>query len=238
MKKIFEKYPLCFLTIALGLLLPPFFVSCNSNPVNPAHRIDVNNDVFEKIYDKYYEFEGMQVRVTFDKFSVLILGIEPFEIETCILFIDNEEIELRPVAGIAFTNRYRFDFTPGGIYNILLVINDITYETDFRMPYKASIQALNPAHNPRNYKFTWSLELDYDVQYVSVDLKKKNDHEFSAGCTLAEVAPSERAFSVNLNTIPKNYIFRGVYVSGINFVINNNILFLAEIHNSSKEEAK
>ena len=237
MKKIFEKYPLCFLTIALGLLLPPFFVSCNSNPVNPAHHIDVNNDNWQKIYDKYYKFEGMQVRVTFNNFSVLIVGIEPFEIETCILFIDNEEIELKSFVKIAYTNRYDLDFTPGGIYNILLVINDITYETDLRMPYKASIQAPNPAHNPRAYEFTWSLELDNDVQYVSVGLKKKDDHELMVGCTF-EIAPSEGAFSVNLNTIPKNYIFTGVYVSGFNFVRNNNILFLAEIHNTSKEEVK
>ena len=235
MKHTLTKNLLGFLVVLNGLLLPTFFVGCNSNPVTPVHRVDVNNGVEQEIYNKYYKFEGMQVRVTFDNFSVLVLGIEPFEIDTCILFIDNEEIELKPVAGIAYTNRHSLDLVHGGIYNILLEINDVTYETDFRMPYKASIQTPNPAYNLINYKFIWSLELDYDVQYVSVDIKDKYDDELFAGCTLAEIAPSERSFSINLNTIPKNYIFRGVYVSGINFVINNNILFITEIHNKNEE---
>ena len=235
MKKIFKKYPLYFMTIVLGLLLPPFFTSCNSNPVNPAHRIDpdfILNGVWHNIYDKYFQYEGLEARVTFYNNSVVINNIEPFEINKCTLFINNNEIELIPVFGISYFNKHSLDLEPGDIYNILLEINDISYETVLRMPIKAVIDAPTTIDNPSNYLFTWRLDQNYDVQTVDIILERNDVDEHSQGYVLAELSPSERTFSINLRTIPKKYDFKGVTVGGHNLVRKNGILFNSLTSNS------
>ena len=233
MKKLFKNSPLCFIAFIVGLLIPTFFFSCNENPLD-IHEDNVfsldpeftDKEVGGGIRDKYYDLADINVRVEIFSRRITIMSFEPFEIDSCTLFIDNEEVKMRYISKNRCVTDSMSELQDGYIYSMRLVINDVAYETDFRMPHEAKVHAPNPKNNPKHYTFTWSLEQNYSTQYVGITLKDNGLFGDVKLYLIAEIAPSDRSFSMNLDSLPSRYELRGVATRGINFVKKDNILFI------------
>ena len=238
MKKLLKKSPLCFIAFIVGLLIPTFFLSCKENPVGnheaivretPAYEFEPDfptDATWNMIYKKYYELEDIDVKVEISYNQISITCIDPFEIENCSLYVNDEEIEFRYSSKNYYVSVLTLNLLSGEIYRIKLVINDITYETELRIYHYPMIITPNHISNPKFYTFTWNLEHDYTAQFVGVTLKDKLDFGDTRLYLLTEIEPSKRSFSINLDSLPSSYEFKGVAVRGVIFEKNDNVLLI------------
>ena len=236
MKTTFTKKIKKYLIIIFCLLLLALSVGCKDNPIHPkddiAHVIDPesNYKVWKAIYDRYYDLDDINVGVDIDVFRIRIKALNSFEIHNCTLFIDNnEEVLQKDTAYYQTVNSLSLEY--GSSYNIHLVINDISYETEFRIPKGASAQATDPIDGSNNYNFTWDLKQDNDVQFIFFKLLYNwPDFGDEAMRLITELAPSKRSFYVNLDTLTDIYVFEKAYVEGINFVKKDKIMFISSAY--------
>ncbi|MCL2065680.1 MAG: hypothetical protein FWG98_15100 [Candidatus Cloacimonetes bacterium] len=218
------------LLIKILVIMLSIFVGCTSHPIVESDIPIDEGTVWDKIYEKYYKLENVNVVVHIDFFSVSIFGNDNIDIQSCKLHIDDIEIELRNNVKNAFFTYHTL--LPGEIYKIRVLVNGKSYQTSFKMPQRAAIELTYPEIGIENsYTFFWRLVQDYDAQYVGVVLERNDVDEIISGFTIEEINPVSRSFDINLDIIPINYTFTGVTVGGLVYVVNQDILFISQVDN-------
>ena len=216
------------LLIKILVIMLFIFVGCITNPSLESGFL--KNEIWNMIYEKYYKLENVNVVVHIDFVSVLIFGNDNIDIHSCKLYIDDIEIELRNHVQNAFFTYHTL--LPGEIYKMRVEINEKIYETNFRIPQRAAIEIVHQNMGiDGSCTFIWSIEQNYDAQYVGVIAERNDVLEPPSGAIIAEIDPSRRVYTVNSNIIPGRYTFTGVTVGGLVYVVNQDILFISQVDN-------
>ena len=212
----------------IHIIILSFIIGCTTEPyIVPEF---INNEIWDKIYEKYYKMENIDVVVHISFSSISIIGNDQIDIKYCNLFIEDIEIELRqPVQNLFIANQ---SLLPGESYKLRILINDKSYETQFKMPNETTIKLTRiVSKSSIYYKFSWSIKQDYDAQFVGIILERNDVAEPITGYILAEIKPQSRSYIFSPNIIPSRYTFKGVTVGGLNYDVNNDILFISKIDN-------
>ena len=194
----------------------------------------LNNDLWENRFDRHIDMDKIDVIVSFEDFiqyhdlqpkRIHIWSDNSFSIESCFLFINNNEIRLGYYhPSNSYTGSYVMH--PGETYHIKLIINESIYETNHIMPSIARISL--PKYNfnsKKKYTFEWLLANNYDAQFVGITVETAF---IPVDYLLNEVKPSQRSYTIKAGTIHSDYRFKGVTILGINYNIIGNVLFLTE----------
>jgi hypothetical protein len=216
-------------------MLTMIIVNCSNNSLTEnTSTIKTYNDHLNDIYDLLNNFYDINIIVQIDYDYIIIKSINSFVIDECYLYINDSEIEFAN----HIKNYYiRFQrFYQGETYNIRLIINGIHYEVAYIMPYRATLNVSCQAITHTNYLFSWDLYKNYNFQYVGISLEEyvnlgDIDYWQINEYVISELPSSHRKYTININKLPSSTEFVGIFVSGLNFMIEREILFISEVMN-------
>ena len=198
--------------------------------IEPEYLTDHMEEIFE-IVNKRIGIDELEVRIwIFDRYSILITGLNSYQIETCVLYIDNEEIPFTNAQLNRFFSNH-CSFERGKLHDINLIANSISYRTIFQLPSIPTVYLPEEMFNPKKeYTFTWELDNDFCFQFMNVAVyDTRLATEMEEYFLLEEISPSERSYTIKPRTIHSDYIFAGVSILGINYITKDRSVFLSDM---------
>ena len=225
--------------MAVAIIIIYCIISCNEKTTEPYEEPNYLENDFEEIHEKFYASltkYDIIIRIgnifpyldDFNKRGIDIWSKNDFYIDSCSLFIDNEEILLYKVRESYFYGSFEMwsDIT----YHLEFEINGVSFETEYTMPSVAKISILNKKFNPKkDYSFSWKMKNDHYDQFVGVKVFGLKGLPYDY--VLTELAPSKRNYIIKSSTIHSSYNFTGVFVYGRKYVIQDNIILFTEVFN-------